>query len=69
MNSELVSIVMATYNGEKFLRKQLESILEQSYQHYELIVVDDASTDKTLSILNEYAALYDRIHVFPAEKI
>ncbi|KXS32079.1 MAG: Glycosyl transferase, group 2 family protein [Candidatus Gallionella acididurans] len=68
MNSELVSIVMATYNGEKFLRKQLDSILGQTYQNFELIVVDDASTDNTLSILNEYAALYDRIHVFPAEK-
>lgn len=68
MNSELVSIVMATYNGEKYLRQQLDSILEQTYQHLELIVVDDASTDKTLSILNEYAAMDDRIHIFPAEK-
>src|SRR5665811_477003 len=68
MNSELVSIVMATYNGEKYLRQQLDSILEQTYQHFELIVVDDASTDETLSILEEYAALDDRIHVFPAER-
>src|SRR5450759_436506 len=68
MASELVSIVMATYNGEKYLRKQLDSILEQTYQHFELIVVDDASTDGTLSILAEYAALDDRIQVFPAEK-
>lgn len=67
MNGELVSIVMATYNGEKYLRQQLDSILEQTHQHFELIVVDDASTDKTLSILKEYAALDDRIHVFPAE--
>lgn len=68
MNSELVSIVMATYNGEKYLRKQLDSILAQSYQQFELIVVDDASMDGTLSILEEYAALDDRIHVFPSEK-
>lgn len=68
MNSEMVSIVMATYNGEKYLRQQLDSILEQTYQHFELIVVDDASTDKTLSILNEYAAMDDRIQVFPAER-
>ena len=67
MNSELVSIVMATYNGEKYLLRQLDSILQQTYQHIELIVVDDASTDGTLSILEEYAALDDRIHVFPAE--
>jgi glycosyltransferase involved in cell wall biosynthesis len=68
MNSELVSIVMATYNGEKYLRQQLDSILQQTYRHFELIVVDDASTDGTLSILEEYAASDDRIHVFPAEK-
>ncbi len=68
MNGELVSIVMATYNGEKYLRKQVDSILKQTYQHFELIVVDDASTDETLSILNQYAVLDDRIHVFPAEK-
>jgi glycosyltransferase involved in cell wall biosynthesis len=68
MNSELVSIVMATYNGEKFLRQQMDSILGQTYQHFELIVVDDASTDNTLAILNEYASLDNRIHVFPAEK-
>lgn len=68
MNSELVSIVMATYNGGKYLRQQLDSILQQTYRHFELIVVDDASTDNTLSILDEYAALDDRIHVFPAVK-
>jgi glycosyltransferase involved in cell wall biosynthesis len=68
MNSEMVSIVMATYNGEKYLRQQLDSILEQTYQHIELVVVDDASTDKTLSVLEEYAAMDSRVHVFPAEK-
>lgn len=68
MKSELVSIVMATYNGEKYLRKQMDSILAQTHQHFELIVVDDASTDETLPILNKYAALDNRIHVFPAEK-
>lgn len=67
MDGENVSIVMATYNGEKYLRQQLNSILEQTCQHFELIVVDDASTDETLSILNEYAASDDRIHVYPAE--
>lgn len=68
MSSDLVSIVMATYNGMRYLRQQLDSILQQTYQHYELIVVDDASTDETLSILYEYAALDERIHVFPAER-
>lgn len=65
--NDLVSIVMGAYNGEKYLRQQLDSILQQTYQHFELVVVDDASTDDTLAILEEYAALDDRIHVFPAE--
>lgn len=68
MSNELVSVVMATYNGERYLRQQLDSILEQSHQRFELIVVDDASTDGTLSILEKYAALDDRIQVFRAEK-
>lgn len=68
MTCELVSIVMATYNGEKYLREQLDSILQQTYRNFELIVVDDASTDETLSILYEYSALDDRIHIFSAEK-
>lgn len=68
MNNELVSIVMATYNGEKYLRPQLESICNQTYQNIEIIVVDDSSTDKTVSILNEYAALDKRIHLFPAKQ-
>lgn len=68
MNSEMVSIVMATYNGEKYLRQQLDSILQQTHQNFELIVVDDASTDTTLFILDEYAATDSRISVFSAGK-
>lgn len=68
MSNEVVSIVMTTFNGEKYLRQQLDSILQQTYQYLELIVVDDASMDGTLSILEEYAALDDRIHIFPAKK-
>lgn len=59
---------MATYNGEKYLRQQLDSILQQKYPYIEVIVIDDASTDGTLSILNEYAKLDDRIHLYRNEK-
>lgn len=51
----LVSVVLCTYNGEKFLRPQLDSILAQSWTNLELLVVDDASTDQTVSILKEYS--------------
>ncbi len=63
---ELVSVVMATFNGEKFLHQQIESILNQNYSNLELVVVDDGSTDKTLAILNEYRNQDARIKIYPA---
>lgn len=50
-----VAVLMATYNGEKFLSEQLDSILNQSYKNINLIVRDDGSTDSTYNILNNYA--------------
>ena len=54
-NEPLISIAMATYNGEKYLREQLESIYAQTYKNIEVVVTDDGSTDKTVEILEEYA--------------
>jgi glycosyltransferase involved in cell wall biosynthesis len=51
-----ISVVIATYNGESFLRKQLDSILSQSLQPKEIIVIDDCSSDRTIDMLNEYAS-------------
>lgn len=59
---------MATYNGEKFLRKQLESILNQTYDYFELIICDDNSIDNTKNILKEYAKKDNRIKLFFNEK-
>ncbi|KAA6347431.1 putative glycosyltransferase EpsE [termite gut metagenome] len=49
---------MCTYNGEKYLREQLNSILSQTYPIYEFIIQDDCSTDTTYSIIQEYAQQY-----------
>ncbi|MBV2166779.1 MAG: glycosyltransferase, partial [Kaistella sp.] len=49
-----ISVALCTYNGEKFLKQQLESILNQKVKVDEIIVCDDVSTDSTLSILNHY---------------
>ena len=57
MANPLVSIAIATYNGESFLEAQLESIFNQDYHLIEVIVVDDCSTDQTLEILEKYALL------------
>ncbi|EOP57452.1 MULTISPECIES: glycosyltransferase family 2 protein [Bacillus cereus group] len=48
-----VSVVMAVYNGEKFIQEAIDSILSQTYEHYELIIVNDASTDNTSNLLDE----------------
>lgn len=53
-----ISIAMATYNGSKFLREQLDSIYSQSLFPYEVCVVDDCSTDTTIHILQEYQKKY-----------
>lgn len=53
-----VAILMATYNGERFLRSQLDSILNQDYLDYKLYIHDDGSTDNTVNILNEYQKRY-----------
>jgi glycosyltransferase involved in cell wall biosynthesis len=52
----LVSIVLTSYNGEKYIQAQLESLLAQTYSPIEIIAVDDDSKDKTLEILQAYAA-------------
>jgi glycosyltransferase involved in cell wall biosynthesis len=59
----LVSVVMATYQGEKYLKTQIESLLAQDYPNLEFIWVDDASADQSLSILKEYAKQDVRIHI------
>lgn len=50
----LVSIIIPNYNKEKYLDKCLKSILDQSYENYEVIIVDDASTDSSVSIIEKY---------------
>jgi len=57
----LVSIIMTAYNSEKTIRIAIESILKQSYINFELIIVDDASKDNTVSIIQQYKKFDNRI--------
>ena len=59
----LVSIVLCTYNGSRFLAGQLDSLLAQTWPHFEIVAVDDGSTDDTVSVLERYAAQDARIRV------
>ena len=54
-NKPVVSIVLPTYNGAKYIRESLDSILAQTFQDWELIIVNDCSTDETPQIAAEYA--------------
>lgn len=64
----MISIAMATYNGEKYLREQIDSILNQTIQDFELIVCDDCSTDTTWNILQDYQSQDRRIKCYRNEE-
>ena len=51
---QLVSVIMPCYNGEKFIGKAIESVINQTYQNWELIIVDDGSTDNSKKIIDHY---------------
>lgn len=57
-----VNIVLSTYNGEKFLSEQIESIQAQTFTDWQLLIRDDGSTDKTLDIITAYTLKDERIH-------
>lgn len=68
MNTEpLLSIVTATYNNGPLLPRFFESIVNQTYQNWELVIVNDGSTDNTLAVCEEYAARDARIKVYKQE--
>jgi len=54
INNALVSVVINCYNGEKYLRQSIESVLDQSYQNFELIFWDNKSTDQSKNIIQSY---------------
>jgi glycosyltransferase involved in cell wall biosynthesis len=64
----MISIAMATYNGEKYIREQLNSILAQTEHDFEVVICDDVSTDSTLSILKEYEKKDYRFRIYENEK-
>ena len=64
----MVSIVLPTYNREKYIRYSIDSIINQSFKQWELIVVDDCSTDSTPDILREYEKSDSRIKIIRNEE-
>lgn len=58
---EKVSVIMPVHNAEKYLSESISSVLQQTYPYWELLIVDDCSTDNSLAIINRYAVLDARI--------
>src|SRR5688500_5602523 len=61
--SPFISVLMPAYNAERYVARTIRSVLAQTYGHFELIAIDDGSTDGTLAILREFEKLDSRIRV------
>lgn len=63
-NKPLISIITPVYNRESLVRISIESLLAQTYPHWEMLIVDDGSTDNTVAVIEEYAKKDERIKLF-----
>lgn len=64
----LVSIITPSYNSAQFISSTIEAILAQTYQHWELLITDDCSTDNSVEIIRKYVEKDNRIKLFQLEK-
>ena len=62
-----ISVIMSVYNGETYLKEAIESVINQTFKNWELIVINDCSTDSTSEILAEFAEKDERVKVYPNE--
>jgi teichuronic acid biosynthesis glycosyltransferase TuaG len=68
MKTSLVSIITPSFNSDKFIAETIRSVQNQTYQNWELIIVDDCSIDHTVSIIEQFVANDGRIHLFQLHK-
>jgi len=67
LSQDFISVVMSTYNDEAYIGEAIQSILSQSHHDFELIIIDDGSSDKTLDIIKKYAEIDSRIRAITRE--
>ena len=68
MKNDLVSIITANYNCEKFIEETIESVLAQTYKNWEMIIVDDVSTDNSVNTIKKYLKQDNRIKLIQLNK-
>lgn len=69
MQEKLVSVIMPAYNAEKYIEKAIASIVGQEYKNWELVIVNDGSTDRTVEIIEKYVSKYpQQIFLYHNEK-
>jgi teichuronic acid biosynthesis glycosyltransferase TuaG len=68
MNSPLVSIITPAYNAERFINESIKSVLNQTYSNWEMIIVDDCSTDHTTEVVASYGQNDSRIQLIELER-
>ena len=61
MNSPAISVLMTTYNREKYVGEAIESVLNSTFKNFELVIVDDRSKDQTVEIVRNWQAKDDRV--------
>lgn len=69
MEEKKVAVILSTYNGERFVREQLDSILNQTYKNFEIVVRDDGSSDNTVNIIKEYQKNNKNITLYERENV
>ncbi len=69
MNKALVTVISPTYNHETYIGDCIQSVLRQTYSNWEMIIVDDGSSDQTLKVAQSFAAGDSRIHVYTQKNV
>src|SRR5579883_1951770 len=63
-DGSLISVCLPVFNGEKFLLEAIGSVLEQTYSNFELVIIDDCSTDASVEIIESFARMDERIRFY-----